>query len=314
MSVNALSSHLFNRCATPPTAPAAAASGAAAPAPTDRLEHDEPRSGGGAQRLVQAIMTALRELGIGVPAPAPAPAPAAASTAASTPAPASAPAPAASDTTTAAQVPPTTTTATAPAGTPAPAQPADAAPAASTPASLADLVDAFAHALFQALRHGPDASTEKSRRNDAEHGDRHDHGEAHGHHHNAHRSYGDIAQRLQALALSLGHSAPAAAAAAPAPAATPSTQATPPVEAPVVPAPAASSAAAVGATPSNSLLNAFTDLFNVLKPAGSTSAAAETDMAANLRLFLQTLAQALRHDAGHGAQVPQVGGLVDTSA
>ncbi len=296
MSVNALSSNFFNRSAAPAATPVAATHCAAAAVPAEAPRHEEHRPGGGPNRLVQAIMMALRQLGVGVPA-APAPA-------ATTPAAALETAPA------------TTLTASAgPASAPAQTQAAAAGQAVSTAPStnLAGAVDAFAHALFQALRHGADASHGDSRRNETHDGQRDHHDDGHGHRHSAHRSYGDIAQRLQALALSLSTPAPGTAPAAPQPSATtPAPVQTPPADAPATAA-AATSSAAVSSVPRSSLLEAFSNLFTVLQPAG-TAPTDEADMSAKLRLFLQTLAQALQPDAGHGEQVPQVGSLVNVRA
>ena len=245
------------------------------PAPTDDSHCDEKRPVARQNRLEQAMMAALRELGFG-------------STAAATPATS-----AAATTTT-----PTATTATAAAPT---ATPTAATAAASTPTTAGDsgsvesAVHQFAHALFQALRQN--GSGDKKTSDD-------DSGRAEGHHRHHHRhhegrGYGDMSQRLEALSQTVG--APAAAA--------PTTSVATPAATTVTPA----------ATPAkNPLLDAFTQLFNTLKPQANTGASATptpaTDMAEKLRQFLHTLAQAMAPDAMGSVQQAQVGGLVNVTA
>jgi hypothetical protein len=245
-------------------------------------EHKRPPSR--QNRLADAMMSALRELGFG-----------AAATAAT---------PAAS--------PPAGTTAS----TAAPAQTEVASAAA--PASVESAVQQFAHALFQALRQGD--SDKKDSDGDAGRVAGHGHHRHHHHHHRHHRhgegqGYGNLSQRLEALSQTVGTPAAAAtpasatAAAAPVETATTSTTPPPPATTVVVVAPVATPAK----TP---LLDAFTKLFNALKPASTETAVTTpaTDMAEKLRLFLHTLAQALAPDTMGSVQGAQVGGLVNVTA
>ena len=73
----------------------------------------------------------------------------------------------------------------------------------------------------------------------------------------------------------------------------------------------------------NPLLEAFSKLFSALKPAaaastsgaaGTNATSAEIDLSAKLRLFLHTLAQALRPESMGGQQTAPVGGLVNLTA
>jgi hypothetical protein len=169
-----------------------------------------------------------------------------------------------------------------------PAQPAAASdttpaqPASAPSANVESAVHQFAHALFQALREGSNPADAGTRKGEGEHGRRHHEGHDHGHHYGQRQRYGDLSQRLETLAQTLATPAPTAAS-----------------------APAAES-------PKDPLLDAFSKLFSALQP--QSTPPAETDMAAKLRVFLHTLAQALSPEAINSAQAPQVGGLVDVTA
>lgn len=260
MTVTSLSFTLITTCAPQGAQPAAAVPRKAPPLQDDDGGCGHTRPASRQNRLADAMMSALRELGFG-------------GTAA-----------------------PTITTTTTPATS-------EAASVANAPASVESAVQQFAHALFQALRqsgHGKKDSDDDSGRV-AGHGHRRHHqhpGQGHG--------YGNLSQRLEALSQTAGTTAPGATtAAAPASAAGTPAVATPtPVATPVAP-PA-----------KNPLLDAFTKLFDTLKPAatGTTASAPATDMADKLRQFLHTLAQALAPDTMGSVQRAQVGGLVDVSA
>ncbi len=131
------------------------------------------------------------------------------------------------------------------------------------------------------------------------------------------RGYGNLSQRLEALSQTVAAPATAATPAA-APAPTPSVDATPaaaPVAAGTTP-PAASIAVPVATAAKTPLLDAFTKLFNALKPAATdtTAATPATDMSEKLRQFLQSLAQALAPDTSGSVQRAQLGGLVNLTA
>ena len=185
---------------------------------------------------------------------------------------------------------PATATATPAASTPAaPATPAaEAAPAANSSASVESAVQQFAHTLFQALRQSGNSSTKAVDRDERVEGHGH-HRQHHHRHHGEGQGYGNMSQRLEALSQTFA--APAAA--------------TTTVAGPAAAAPA-----------KNPLLDAFTKLFNTLRPASAGSAAATpaTDMAEKLRLFLHTLAQALAPDTMGSLQRAQVGGMLNLMA
>ncbi len=270
---------LYASSAAKPAAPAERPA-AAAPAETHACGSKQ-RAGGRENRLAQAMMSALRELGIGAVA-----------TDATTPA---------------ATAATTATTAAAPAASGTDA----AAPASTEPAAAA--VVQFAHALFQALRQGGGANASSGDDDRRVQGDRaHGHHHHEQHHHHLYRRgeqrerYGDLSQRLEALAQTFGTSTPAAT--------------TGPVQ-----AGASAASGAVPAAPTvtsarqHPLLEAFTKLFNALKApeaAGAATAATSTDadLSGKLRLFLHTLAEALRPDALDGAPAAPVGALVNVTA
>lgn len=314
MTVTSLSFTLVNTYAPQSARPATVVERKTPPVQSDDAACGEKRPASRENRLVQAMMSALRELGFGGTA-APA---AATSTTAATPV--------------TGAVTPATTTATASnaAATPAPsttATPAEASSAADSSATVESAVHQFAHELFQALRQSRSdnpSSEGDSGRGEGHH--RHHHHEAQGH------GYGNMAQRLEALSQTFG--APAAAAAAAttdtkAAAAEPTSTslsvtltvndgaADAPASASATPAATAATTTASAAAPAkNPLLEAFTKLFNALKPpAVSTQAAsAETDMAEKLRQFLHTLAQAVAPDAANGMHRAQPGALVNVTA
>lgn len=213
----------------------------------------------------------------------------------------------------------------------APAASADASAATATAAAAPSLsvesaVHQFAHALFQALRQsdsGKKSSDDDSGRAEGHH--------RHHHHHRHHegRRYGDMSQRLEALSQTVGAPTSAAAAAS---ASTPAgaeasagsslsvtlqiddgtTDTAAPASTLATPA-VTTTAAPVTKTP---LLDAFTKLFNALKPQTTTAAPTTpaTDMAEKLRQFLHSLAQAMAPDAMGSVQHAQLGGLVNVTA
>ena len=356
MSITSLSFTFVNTYAQQPARSAAAAE---RPAPAENVEKHsgcESRPPSRENRLVEAMMSALRELGFGGQAAEPAAAaatstPAAAAstdaeaTAASSKAQASAAAAVAQSA--AATAAATELSVDSPAATEASAEPA---------VSVESAVRQFAHELFGALRQfgrgeSSDQGSNRDRNRidgdgDGDGGRRHHHG----HHGWRREGYGDMSQRLNALSQTFA--APAAVAAASAAPVSTSISFTltvqndaagSPAEAVTTNAPVASNAAmsdaaeaseavaaveapadtseAVPAMPAaptrttaqevarNPLLDAFSQLFGELKPQ-----AAQTDMADKLRMFLQTLAQAMRPDSMNGSAMSQVGALVNVTA
>lgn len=350
MSITSTSlSFTFVSMYAPPSAKQTAPTERCAPAET-APQHScgESRPAGRPNRLVEAMMSALRELGFGnesnLPAtPSTAPAPSAAG-----------PVAAAMEQSAAAPATPVNADAIV---SPNAAKPGEVAEAPQV--SIESAVRQFAHELFGALRQvgrGESFDRGSDRGSDRVQGDggrRHHHG----HHGWRREGYGDMAQRLNALSQTFA--APAAASAAgaspvstsvsitftiqngtapqplglpgalPAQAETMSgaagagvsnADASQPTETPEVvsplnaapegtSAPTSTAAAAPEAT-RNPLLDAFSQLFRALKPQ-----AAQTDMADKLRSFLQTLAQAMRPDGvNQGNPMPQVGALVNVTA
>jgi hypothetical protein len=319
MSINSLSLNLANTVAAQAAKPTAATERRAHPtsAPAEATGCEQRRPGGQQNRLAQAMMSALRELGIGNQA---ARAPAANATSGS---------PAAVASTQGATAEGVTGD-----GTTTAASVADvAAQVASEPAATVQAaVVQFAHELLQALRQSG-GSTSADGGSDRVRGEHGGHRHHHGHHDRRGHGYGDMSQRLEALAQTLGAQAPAATAlgSQPGPAVSSSIstplavtaeQTDSPVQASATGAPAQSpSVAAEPATTTvpvdnsqtNPLLRAFSTLFNALKPQ-STAAGSETDMVSKLRMFLHTLAQTLQPDAMYNVQTPQVGGLLNITA
>lgn len=316
MSINSLSLTFVNMYAPQSAKPAAPTERQPTPAPAEMKSCDGHRPGGRQSRLADAMMSALRELGFGNPgAPAPA-------------AEASAGAQAKAE-----------SVASADPGAPAPAVAgvdAQSASSAATPAeaasqpaaTLESAVREFAHELFSALRQGGrgDSSGQGSGRIESGEGRRHHHG----HHGLGRQGYGDMSQRLDALAQTFAAPAVAAAAAQDSPPVSSSisitltvqdgsaespaealTSATPPPPSAAVAEPAATKNAALEIAP-NPLLEAFSRLFDALKPQGA--GAPSMDMADKLRTFLHTLAQVMRPETMSSVQAPQVGGWVNATA
>lgn len=300
MSITSLSFNFVNVYASQGAAPAAATQRAAPPAPVSAEDRccEEQRPGGRQNRLAQAMMSALRELGLGGSA-APAPAPATSAQATASEAGAASTAPAAA------------------ANTPAEVDVVADTGASSAPAAdVESAVYQFAHALFQTLRQENNSSEDDSRRAEGAHGHRRRHGHGHGHDHGSRQTYGDLPQRLEALAQTFGTPVPAAVADEPQvasaePPIAPVAATKPPQAQPLDAEPAITNVAATN-TSKNALLEAFSKLFAALRP--QNTATTETDMAAKLRLFLHTLAQALRPEEMHGDHALQVGGLVNVTA
>jgi hypothetical protein len=258
------------------------------------------RTAGPASRLAQAIMTALHAIGLDAPATPPK-APGAGSTA-----------------------PPSTPGGAAP---PAAAGEAPAAAAGKAP-SVASAVYQFAHELYAALRPAGRGDGSGEGR---EHGRGEGHRQAsHGEHGWKSQGYGDIAQRLDALAQRLTQ---ATSAASPAGGSTPVSTSivvavkdgAPPAQptevAAKMPATAAPATGAANATPTNPapndamhpLVEAFTKLFNAVQPQGT--APTETDMTAKLGAFLKAMAESLSSAATSGGTgALAVGGLIDVKA
>lgn len=311
MTITSLTFTLVNSYAPQAAKTATAVERKTAPAQTDDAGCEHQRPASRQSRFADAMMSALRELGFGsTPAPA---ASTPASAAAATPAKGTATA-AASATTTAASATTTTATATG-AASEAAATTKDAS------ATVESAVQQFAHALFQALRQGGNSGQKADDGGDRVEGHGHHH---HHRHHGEGQGYGNLSQRLESLSQTLGApAAPASPAGAAAPSQTLSLTLT--VDdgaAAAAPAVAAAAPAAATATPAvatpaaapakNALLDAFTKLFNTLKPASADAPA--TDMAAKLRQFLHSLAQSLAPDTTGSVQRAQVGGMLDVSA
>ena len=198
----------------------------------------------------------------------------------------------------------TSTVATPTSATPAASVgPADAPAAAprSAPVDFKQLAHAFAHALYSALRGADDAS-------DAGRGGRPEnpgHQGHHGHHGVSKSAFGDLAQRLETLAQSLG-SAPTALA----------DPVTPPATVPVVPAAAPTGASTTTAAPADSpLLSAFQGLLSALAPTASPSAAGTDPASVKLAAFLHQMAQSLGLGSSEPASsVPASGSLINVTA
>ncbi len=355
MSITTSLSFTFvNTYGSQPAKPAAAAERPEQAEMTHSHSCGESRPATRQNRLVEAMMSALRELGFGneaqpaAAAATPSPAPVASTAADAATAVASAEASAAAAVTASAAASDTSATISAASNTPVAATEAAAQPAVS----LESAVRQFAHELFSALRQvGRGESSEQGSRNriDGDGGRRHHHG----HHGWRREGYGDMAQRLDALSQTFA--APAAVAAAgPAPVSTsisitltiqngvaqqngaaPQNGVAPaPAESvttnPAVDANAATAETAAAAQASEAVQaapaasapttaqevarNPLLDAFSQLFGALKPQAA-QTDMADKLRSFLQTLAQAMRPDSmNHATQMPQVGALVNVTA
>jgi hypothetical protein len=335
MSVTSLSFTFVNTYSAQSAKPVAAAE-RQAPAAQTEVKHcseHEQRPASRPNRLVEAMMSALRELGFGSQAAA-APAATDASTASAGAQAAAAEAVSATDEAAAAAVV---------ADSAAQTETVAASEAAAEPAqTVASAVHQFAHELFRALRQigrGESSSEQGSRRIDGDGGRRHHHG----HHGWRREGYGDMAQRLDALSQTFASpQAVAAGDAATTPLVSSSISITltvqdghadAPAEAVTTAAPVATSAVAEDAvqvteaadaavpvaapsaaqdTAKNPLLEAFSKLFSALKP--QAAVVPQADMADKLRTFLQSLAQAMRPETMSSIQAPQVGGLVNVTA
>ena len=319
MTVTSLSFTLVSTYAPQSARPVTMVERKTPPVQSDDAACGEKRPASRENRLVQAMMSALRELGFGGTA-------APASTTAAAPA-ATAATPAATPSTAATATTPAATSATA-----TTAAPAEASSAADSSATVESAVHQFAHELFQALRQsgsGRAASDGDSGRVEGGEGRHHHH---HRHHEAQGQGYGDMAQRLEALSQTFAAPTTAAAAAmtdTKAVAAEPTGtslsvtlsvndgSADAPASASATPAATATTTTAAAAAPAkNPLLEAFTKLFNALKPpvASLAAASSETDMAEKLRQFLHTLAQAVAPDAASGMHRAQPGVLVNVTA
>ena len=266
--------------------------------------------------LYDAMLSALRELGL-THRPAQLATPDAAGGA-------SAALPSASLPTTGAGTTPATT---ASAGTPA----ADAgsavnpAPANTPQQSIEDAVMSFANALMQALRGADEGGPRYGRdREDDGEGRRHGHGHGHGHPGGMERSYSGLASRIEALAVRFDVPAPAGPAAPPAtpvagtdPVTVPAPiklPGTDPVSVDAVPATDAAQVAApavqAAAAPKNSLAEAFAAMLKALRGGdatpGTSTAPVSTDN--SLALFLHSLARGL--DPDHSMSAPSAMGVM----
>ena len=298
MSVTSISFNFFNLVGAPtaaaPVAPAAPVAGAPASAVASCDGHGHGRR----NVLYEAMMAALREMGLTPREPAPAAPGAVPSTGAPT-APALAPAP--------------TPVATAPA---APAAGAPSAPAANTPQPMTveDAVFSFAHALWQTLR-GDGEGRWNGRHHDGEHRHRHhDHDHDRDRGHRASRSYSGLAGRLEALATRLDRAAgspppPAAAVNPPAP------QAVAPSPAPAVtelPALAEAANPTPVAAPSSPLAEAFDAMMKVLRALDPSAPRADAPLP-SLATFLHSLARGLGGERTTPV-ISGVGGMINISA
>lgn len=327
MSITSVSFTFVNMYSSQGAArPVAAAQLAEQAAPVQANQDQElHRHVGRPNRLVQAMMTALRELGVGAQG-------AAAATAAG----ASPVVPAADAATPSAAVAANDATTALPSAGDVPVS-AAVASAGESKTDVESAVYQFAHELMKALRPGGDTEASGSgRRVNGEHGDRHHHHHHrmhghHGHHGWQREGYGDMSQRLEALAQRYAPQLPEAATALPlatsasvdstvkeevaAAAQLPATDAmTAEASEPGLGADAAAVAEPMPQAAANiPLLEAFTKLYSALQPQAAQTTS-ESDMGDKLRLFLQSLAQTLR-PVGLAAPTPQpVGGLIDLAA
>ena len=195
-----------------------------------------------------------------------------------------------------------------------------AAASAATPSTNGDVnaaVEQFANALMDALGAGRGArGPGGEQRQD---GERSDHG-----HGSRNTRYGDFAQRLESLSQTIVQTLPAAQLpSAAASAVVPATEApislAPTIESELgVAAPASAQASPAPApaptrSATSTLLDAFSRLFDALKPRATADAPA-TDMATRLQQFLHTMAQTLSHTGWDSAAAHQTGAFVDVKA
>ena len=336
MSITSVSFTFVNMYAS--QAPSAVRPAAERAAPVETAKAVEPQRYEGKQnRLVQAMMTALRELGVGGTSAAPVAATGNASAGAAAAA-VSGTAPAAAN------------DASAEAG--AASEVAATKAADSAGGDLASAVYQFAHELMKSMRQaGRGDSGGDGMRGEGDDGSRrHHHQHVHGHHghHGRHggghhgwrrEGYGDMSQRLEALANRYAPQPATASAATPIASAAsmtltvesdPAVVAEPDAPATTVSAAGATAAAEEGvadpiastiAEPAganagparNPLLQAFSKLFSALQPQAAATMS-ESDMAGKLRQFLQSLAQALKPDVMAQPDTPAVGGLLNLAA
>ena len=314
MSISSVSNNVFSMV----SAAAACAPAAATPvASNDSTVATNASCGGHDHRrrnvLYDAMMSALRELGLTSTSAQPAspnspPATGAPGTVA----------PATASTATPA-VPASGATAT-PAGESAPA--VTESPVAGSKNSVEDAVLSFAHALWQALRGSEDGGSRHDRdRGGDDDGDRHHHSHHHGErNHGMTRDYSRLATRLEALATRLEPKLPVTpVAGTPVPTPVTSTEPTSnaaPTDAPAaVPASAgsASTEAVPVATPSkNPLVEAFANLLTALRgtQAGSAGPSAAQPTVSS---FLHALARGLDADVT-APSMSAVGGMINVSA
>lgn len=275
MNISSLSLNVVNLYTTS-TPPATAASlPAAVSKGTDNTNGCDGGHGAGRpNRLTQALSAALREIGIG-----------GLSSKAGTPA-----------TTDTIPTTPTTHAAAASAATP------------STGGDLSAAVEQFASALMDALGAGRRARG---------HGGEHRQDSEQSHHGRGARNarYGDFAQQLESLSKTILQTPPTAQVPS-----APATAVAPVTEAPISLPPTVESDLSVAATapaPTRSatatLLDAFSRLFDALKPRATADAPA-TDMATRLQQFLHTMALTLSRTGLDGAAAPQAGAFVDVKA
>ena len=290
MSISSISFSFFST-----TGPATAATGVAStsPAANDAVSVPTQACESGGQShgrrnvLYEAMMAALRELGLtaepapsnpvgGTPAPAPLP-------------PVATPAPVA--------VIPTVPSPSPVTPTAVPATPAD--PAAPAAVSVEDAVFAFAHALWQAVRAAEPGDMRR------QHHDGDDHEGHHGHRHHGHghgdgfgmsRSYSGLATRLEALAVRMESNTGAVSSSPATTVANDSTSVAPPVEPAQAAVPASESVTAPAKPiPPGPLSQAFDAMMSVLRSINSNAPAAGAALP-TLASFLHSLARGLSAD------------------
>ena len=296
MNIRSLSINFVNLYTTSAPPATAARLSAAVPREADNTKgYGDGHGAGRTNRLTQALTAALRDIGIG----------GAGSPPSKTTAPATTDTNDTNDISDANDISDTIDTAAASAATP------------STNGNVNAAVEQFAHALMDALGAGRSARGHGGEQR--QDGERSHHG-----HGSRNTRYGNFAQRLESLSRTIVQTLPAAQPpAAPASAVVPSTAApislAPTVESELgVAAPASPSApTAPNLAPTRSatstLLDAFSRLFDALKPRATADAPA-TDMATRLQQFLHTMAQTLSHTGWDGAAAPQTGAFVDVKA
>lgn len=300
MAISSVSLTYFSMVSTPS---ASAPVGNVAPAASDSTvakkascDDHEPRR---RNVLFDAMMSALRELGLTKPAT-----PGGGSTAGATSTSATAASGTSAGAGAGAASPAPAATETAPAATSA------ATPASTTPApSLEDAVLSFAHALWQALR--GDEGSRQRRGGDDDH--RHHH--HHHHHHHGHgrshgRDYSGLASRIEALAVRIDAAAPGNAPATlppagttprlpgidpvPMDAAAPGVATTPATEAAPTPGATPAAPAAAAAPGKGSLAESFAAMLKLLRGGDQPAGAPAPDT--SLATFLHSLARGLDVD------------------